>query len=55
MKVLYVYVGRERLIRLGYTVVVAADGEEGVAVAVRGQPDLILAKIRARLPPERGR
>src|SRR5690242_1909512 len=49
MKILYVednddniYVLRNRLTRAGYTVLVAMNGEEGVAMAAIEKPDLIL-------------
>ena len=51
-KILYVednedniYVLKNRLTRAGFTVVVAMDGEQGVAVAAREQPDLILMDL----------
>ncbi len=53
MKILYVednddnvYVIRTRLGRLGYTIIVATDGEQGVAMARTEQPDLILMDLR---------
>jgi CheY-like chemotaxis protein len=53
MKILYVednddniYVVRNRLGRAGYTIVVATDGEQGVALAVSEKPDLILMDLR---------
>jgi CheY-like chemotaxis protein len=53
MKILYVednddniYVVRNRLGRAGYTVVVASDGEQGVAMAATENPDLILMDLR---------
>ncbi len=52
MKILYVednddnvYVLRNRLGRLGFEVVVASDGEEGVRMAAAEQPDLILMDL----------
>ncbi len=35
-----------RLIRKGFTVLLAEDGAEGIKVAVRDQPDLILMDMR---------
>jgi len=53
MKILYVednddnvYVVRNRLTRIGHAVVVATDGEQGVAMAIAEQPDLILMDLR---------
>jgi CheY-like chemotaxis protein len=53
MKILYVednddniYVVQNRLGRAGYTVLVARDGEQGVAMAIAEQPDLILMDLR---------
>jgi two-component system, cell cycle response regulator DivK len=53
MKILYVednddnvYVVKNRLGRAGYTVVVASDGEQGVAMATSENPDLILMDLR---------
>lgn len=53
MKILYVedddnniYVLKNRLARAGYTVLVATDGEKGVAMATAEQPDLILMDLR---------
>lgn len=40
-----VYVVRARLGRLGYTILVAADGEQGVAMATAERPDLILMDL----------
>ena len=38
---------RQRLLRLGFTVIAAVDsGEEGVAIAIRERPDLVLMDIR---------
>lgn len=52
MKILYVednddnvYVVRSRLGRAGFTVLVAVDGEQGVAMAIAEQPDLILMDL----------
>ena len=49
MKILYVednddniFMLKNRLIRAGYTVVIAMDGETGVSMATAEQPDLIL-------------
>src|SRR6266567_3099463 len=40
---------RERLSRLGFSVIAAVDsGEEGVAIATRERPDLVLMDIRLR-------
>jgi two-component system cell cycle response regulator DivK len=51
-KILYVednedniYVLKNRLTRAGFTVVVAMDGEQGVAIAAKEQPDLILMDL----------
>lgn len=41
-----VYVMRGRLTRLGFAVVVATDGEQGVAMAETEAPDLILMDLR---------
>jgi CheY-like chemotaxis protein len=53
LKILYVednedniYVVKNRFARVGYTVLVATDGEQGVAMAVTEQPDLILMDLR---------
>ncbi len=53
MKILYVednddniYVVQTRLGRAGYTVLIARDGEQGVAMASTEQPDLILMDLR---------
>ena len=53
MKILYVednddnvYVMRSRLGRVGYTVLVAVDAEQGLAMAVAERPDLILMDLR---------
>lgn len=52
MKVLYVednednvYVLKNRLLRAGFTVLVAADGAAGVAMAASEQPDVILMDL----------
>ena len=52
MKILYVednednvYVVQQRLARAGYTVVVAPDGEHGLAMAEAERPDLILMDL----------
>ncbi|HET7731880.1 MAG TPA: response regulator [Usitatibacter sp.] len=52
MKILYVednddnvYVLRNRLGRAGFEVIVAADGHEGIALAEREQPDLIVMDL----------
>jgi CheY-like chemotaxis protein len=52
MKILYVednednvYVLKERLVRAGYTVVVAANGEQGIAMARTERPDLIIMDL----------
>src|SRR5262245_43139678 len=52
MKILYVednddnvYMLKNRLTRAGYTVVVANDGTQGVAMATSEQPDLILMDL----------
>ncbi|HLF39180.1 MAG TPA: response regulator [Burkholderiales bacterium] len=53
MRILYVednedniYVVKNRFTRAGFTVLVATDGEEGVAMAAAEQPDLILMDLR---------
>ena len=53
MKILYVednednvYVVKNRFARVGLTVVVAMDGEQGVAMAAAEKPDLILMDLR---------
>lgn len=53
MKILYVednednvYVVKNRFARVGLTVVVAPDGEQGVAMAAVEKPDLILMDLR---------
>ncbi|MBI2207845.1 MAG: response regulator [Candidatus Rokubacteria bacterium] len=52
MKILYVednddnvYVLKSRLTRAGHTVVIAVDGEAGIAAARRERPDLILMDL----------
>ena len=52
MKILYVednedniYMLRSRLARAGYTVVIATDGAQGVAMAVSERPDLVLMDL----------
>jgi two-component system cell cycle response regulator DivK len=52
MKILYVednddnvYMLKNRLARAGFTVIVATDGAQGVAMATSEQPDLILMDI----------
>ena len=52
MKILYVednedniYVVKNRFARAGFTVVVAMDGEQGVAMAAAEKPDLILMDL----------
>jgi DNA-binding response OmpR family regulator len=40
---------RERLLRLGFSVIAAVDnGDEGVAIATRERPDLVLMDIRLK-------
>jgi CheY-like chemotaxis protein len=53
MKILYVednddniYVVKNRLGRAGFTILIARDGEQGVAMANAEQPDLILMDLR---------
>jgi CheY-like chemotaxis protein len=53
VKILYVednedniYVLKNRFKRAGFTVVVATDGEQGVAMAATERPDLILMDLR---------
>ena len=53
MRILYVednddniYVVKNRLGRVGHTVLVATDGEQGVAMAAAERPDLILMDLR---------
>jgi two-component system cell cycle response regulator DivK len=52
MKILYVednddnvYVLKNRLTRAGYTVLIAVNGEDGVAMAAAERPDLILMDL----------
>ena len=52
MKILYVednedniYVVKSRLTRAGFTILVATDGAQGVAMAATEQPDLILMDL----------
>ena len=52
MKILYVednddnvYMLKNRLLRAGFTVIVASDGKQGIAMAVSEQPDLILMDL----------
>jgi CheY-like chemotaxis protein len=52
MKILYVednddniYMLKNRLARAGYTVLVATDGAQGVAMAASEQPDLVLMDL----------
>src|SRR5688572_33428535 len=52
MKILYVednedniYVLKNRLARIGHTVLVAGDGEQGIAMALAEKPDLILMDL----------
>ena len=52
MKILYVednddnvYMLKNRLSRAGFTVIVATDGAQGVAMAASEQPDLILMDL----------
>src|SRR6516164_2325412 len=59
MKILYVednednvYMLKNRLSRAGFTVIIATDGTQGVAVAASEQPDLILMDLT--LPDIRG-
>ena len=53
MKILYVednednvYVVKSRLTRAGFTILIAADGAQGVAMASTEQPDLILMDLQ---------
>jgi two-component system, cell cycle response regulator DivK len=53
MKILYIednddniYVVTNRLERAGFTVLVATDGEQGIAMALAEKPDLILMDLR---------
>ena len=41
-----IYVVKNRFARAGFTVLVATDGEQGVAMAAAEQPDLILMDLR---------
>ena len=41
-----IYVVRNRLGRAGFTILVARDGEQGVAMATAEKPDLILMDLR---------
>jgi CheY-like chemotaxis protein len=41
-----IYVVRNRLGRAGFTILVARDGEQGVAMATTEKPDLILMDLR---------
>jgi two-component system cell cycle response regulator DivK len=41
-----IYVVKNRFTRAGFTVLVATDGEQGVAMAAAEQPDLILMDLR---------
>ena len=59
MKILYVednddnvYMLKNRLSRVDFTVIVATDGEQGIAMATSEQPDLILMDLT--LPDIRG-
>jgi two-component system cell cycle response regulator DivK len=52
MKILYVednddniYMLKNRLSRAGFTVVIATDGTQGIAMAISEQPDLILMDL----------
>ena len=52
MKILYVednedniYVLKNRLARAGHTVLIAGDGEQGIAMALAEKPDLILMDL----------
>ena len=52
MKILYVednddniFMLQKRLTRAGFTVMIAKDGEQGVAMAIAEQPDLILMDL----------
>jgi len=47
-----VYMLKNRLARAGFTVVIATDGMQGIAMATSGQPDLILMDLT--LPDIRG-
>ena len=55
MKILYVednddnvYMLKNRLTRAGFTVIIAPDGEQGIAMATSEQPDLILMDLTLR-------
>jgi CheY-like chemotaxis protein len=59
MKILYVednddnvYMLKNRLARAGFTVIIATDGTQGIAMATSEQPDLILMDLT--LPDIRG-
>jgi CheY-like chemotaxis protein len=59
MKILYVednddnvYMLKNRLSRAGFTVIIASDGKQGIAMAASEQPDLILMDLT--LPDIRG-
>jgi len=61
MRILYVednddniYVVKNRFTRAGFTVLVATDGEQGVAMAAAEQPDLILMDLRLPVPGRMG-
>lgn len=41
-----IYVVKNRFARVGFTVLVATDGEQGVAMAAAEKPDLILMDLR---------
>jgi len=41
-----IYVIKNRLGRVGYTVLIATDGEQGVSMAAAERPDLILMDLR---------
>jgi CheY-like chemotaxis protein len=52
MKILYVednddnvYMLKSRLTRAGYTVLIATDGAQGVAITIAEQPDLVLMDL----------
>jgi CheY-like chemotaxis protein len=52
MKILYVednddnvYMLKNRLSRAGFTVIIATDGEQGIAMAISEQPDLVLMDL----------
>jgi two-component system cell cycle response regulator DivK len=44
-----IYVVKNRLGRAGFTILIARDGEQGVAMASAEQPDLILMDLRLPL------